>query len=65
MVTAVAPLTVPRVNDTERDALARLPDAPRPLTVPLAAFVGTCFKDAWLGTKLGRDVTAAAARVVA
>jgi hypothetical protein len=33
MVTMVAPLSVPRVNDTERDALARLDDTPRRLMV--------------------------------
>jgi hypothetical protein len=64
MVTAVAPLTVPRVNDTERDALARLPDAPRPLTVPVSVRRDV-LRRRMLGTKLARPLAAPAARVVA
>lgn len=65
MVTIAGPLSVPRDDRVPEIAIPRAdaanPNAP--LAVPLAAFVGASFRDGWLASKLGRDVTAAAARV--
>jgi hypothetical protein len=58
-------MSVPRDDRVPGLAIERA-DAATPrahLTVPLAAFVGASFRDAWLASKLGRDLTAAAARV--
>lgn len=62
---AVEPLSVPRRDETARDAIARTEDHDGPLTVSMAAWIGARFDPAMLRTRLGQRVIAEATRATA